>query len=81
MTNSFGGHGSECHEYGIVLPVKAFQISTDEETSQLPYMWSIDGEAFDGISTLQAEVCGRGFPLITLPKAPRDSRTHAPIFS
>ncbi|VDK22858.1 unnamed protein product, partial [Taenia asiatica] len=55
MRTSYNGHSSECSKTGIALYVKAFRISVDAATSQLPFMWSADGEPFEGIATLQAE--------------------------
>ncbi|KAL5107996.1 Sphingosine kinase 2 [Taenia crassiceps] len=80
MRTSYNGHSSECSKTGIALSVKAFRISIDEATSQLPFMWSADGEPVEGIATLQAEVYHRGYPLIALPPVSRNTLNHAPDF-
>lgn len=80
MRTSYNGHGSECSKTGIALSVKAFRISIDAATSQLPFMWSADGEPLKGIATLQAEVYHKGYPLIALPSVSRNTLNHAPDF-
>ena len=80
MTTSFNGHPTECAKTGITLYVKAFRISTDASTAQLPYMWSVDGEPFKGMATLQAEVHPEGYPLLALPRVSRNRINHAPDF-
>ncbi|KAH9280875.1 Sphingoid long chain base kinase 5 [Echinococcus granulosus] len=80
MRTSYNGHSSECSKTGIALSVKAFRISTDTATSRLPFMWSADGEPFEGIATMQAQVYHRGYPLIALPPVSRNALNHAPDF-
>ncbi|KAM7542495.1 hypothetical protein Aperf_G00000019550 [Anoplocephala perfoliata] len=74
------GHSVECTQVGISLAVKAFRLSLDDETSQMPYLWSIDGENFGGVGNLQGEMHSQGYPLLTLPEVPRNPINHAPIF-
>lgn len=74
------GHSVECSQVGISLSVKAFRLSVDEETARMPYLWSIDGENFGGVQNLQGEMHSQGYPIVTLPKVPRNPNNHAPIF-
>ena len=80
MINSFTGHPLERSKAGISLYVKAFRISTDVPSTPLPLIWSVDGESFQGMATLQAEVSARGYPLLGLPPVPRNPIDSAPDF-
>nr|CDS30015.2 sphingosine kinase 1 [Hymenolepis microstoma] len=80
MTTTFSGHPTECGKTGISLYVKAFRITLDEESSKLPYIWSIDGESFDGMRIFQGELQSEGYPILALPRVPRNPINHAPNF-
>lgn len=81
MTTSFNGHATECAKMGISFYVKAFRITLDEESSKLPYMWSIEGESFEGMRIFQGQLHSQGYPILALPPVPRNPVNHAPDFS
>ncbi|VDL57690.1 unnamed protein product [Hymenolepis diminuta] len=80
MTTSFNGHATECAKTGISFYVKAFRITLDEESSKLPYMWSIEGESFEGMRIFQGQLHSQGYPILALPPVPRNPINHAPDF-
>uniref|UniRef100_A0A5K3FSD5 START domain-containing protein n=1 Tax=Mesocestoides corti TaxID=53468 RepID=A0A5K3FSD5_MESCO len=41
VRRSLNGHSVDCTRYGVAVPIKAFRLSMDKATSQIPFMWSI----------------------------------------
>ncbi|KAM7542497.1 hypothetical protein Aperf_G00000019558 [Anoplocephala perfoliata] len=80
MKIGLNGHPMECAKTGIILHVKAFRITLDEESAKSPYMWSLDGEPFGGMRIFQGEVYSQGYRILALPPVQRNPFNHAPDF-